>query len=33
MFLKDDTKDSIFKRADNALYVSKNSGRNRVTVV
>lgn len=33
MFLKDDTKDSIFKRADNALYESKNSGRNRITVV
>ena len=31
-FLIDDTKDSIFKRADEALYASKGSGRNRVTV-
>ncbi len=33
MFRLDDTKDSIFKRADEALYESKNNGRNKVTVV
>lgn len=30
---KDDTKHSLFKRADEALYISKNSGRNIVTIV
>lgn len=33
MFKPTDTKDTIFKRADEALYVSKNSGRNKVTIV
>lgn len=33
MFRIDDTKESIFKRADEALYMSKNAGRNKVTVV
>ena len=28
-FKENDTKDTIFKRADEALYISKNSGRNR----
>ena len=31
--LENDTKDTIFKRADEALYISKNSGRNIVTIV
>lgn len=33
-FIKaDDTKDSIYKRADNALYISKNRGRNTTTIL
>ena len=32
-FKENDTKDTIFKRADEALYISKNSGRNIVTIV
>ena len=33
MFEVNDTKDTIFKRADEALYKSKNGGRNKVTIV
>jgi diguanylate cyclase (GGDEF)-like protein len=33
MFNPNDTKDTIFKRVDEALYKSKGSGRNKVTVV
>lgn len=32
MFNPEDTKGTIFKRVDNALYQSKNSGRNKVTI-
>jgi diguanylate cyclase (GGDEF)-like protein len=32
-FKENDTKDTIFKRTDEALYISKNSGRNIVTIV
>jgi diguanylate cyclase (GGDEF)-like protein len=33
MVQKNDTMDSIVKRADDALYISKNSGRNRTTIL
>lgn len=33
MFRSTDNKDTIFKRADEALYISKNSGRNKATIV
>ena len=32
MFNPDDTKDTIFKRVDKALYQSKNTGKNKVTI-